>query len=67
VDSLIESALAATKSLGAQITDSVTLKKSSELEAAESEVLHYEMKADMKRISGQPRSKRSCSNAPGNH
>jgi amidase len=44
---LIESALAEMKRLGAQIIDPVALKKSPELEAAEIEVLRYEMKADM--------------------
>jgi amidase len=47
VDALIEAALACMKRLGAEIIDPVALKKSSELEAAELEVLRYEMKADM--------------------
>jgi len=47
VDALIETALAEIKRLGAQLVDPVDLKKSSELEAAEIEVLRYEMKADM--------------------
>ena len=47
VDALIESALASMKRLGAEIIDPVGLKKSPELEAAELEVLRYEMKADM--------------------
>jgi amidase len=47
VDALIEFALASMKRLGAEIIDPVGLKKSPELEAAELEVLRYEMKADM--------------------
>jgi len=47
VDALIEAALVSMKRLGAEIIDPVALKKSPELEAAELEVLHYEMKADM--------------------
>ena len=47
VDALIEVALDRMKRLGAEITDPVALKKSPELEAAELDVLRYEMKADM--------------------
>jgi len=47
VDALIESALGRMKSLGAEIIDPAALKKSSEIGAAEIEVLRYEMKADM--------------------
>jgi amidase len=47
VDALIEAALARMTRLGAEIIDPVALKKSSELEAAELDVLRYEMKADM--------------------
>jgi amidase len=47
VDALMDSLLSELTRLGAQITDPVALKKSSELEAAEIEVLRYEMKADM--------------------
>ena len=47
VDALIEAALVSMKRLGAEIIDPVALKKSPELEAAELEVLRYEMKADM--------------------
>jgi len=47
VDALIESALSEIKRLGGQIIDPVALKKSSELETAELDVLRYEMKADM--------------------
>ncbi|MGO8926413.1 MAG: amidase [Limisphaerales bacterium] len=46
-DALIETALVSMKRLGAEIIDPVALKKSPELEAAELEVLCYEMKADM--------------------
>ena len=47
VDALIEAALDRMKRLGAEIIDPVALKKSPELEAAELDVLRYEMKADM--------------------
>lgn len=47
VDQLIESALAEIKRQGAEIIDPVKLLKPRELEAAEIEVLRYEMKADM--------------------
>jgi amidase len=47
VDALIESALATMKSLGAEIIDPVALKKNPDIDAAEIEVLRYEMKADM--------------------
>jgi amidase len=47
VDRLAESALEAMKRCGAQLIDSVLVAKSPELEAAEIEVLRYEMKADM--------------------
>jgi amidase len=47
VDALMESIFLEMKRLGAQLTDPVALKKTSELEAAENAVLHYEMKADM--------------------
>jgi amidase len=47
VDALVEGALASMKRLGAEIIDPVALKKSPELEAAELDVLRYEMKADM--------------------
>jgi amidase len=47
VDALMDSVLSELKKLGAQLTDPVALKNSSELGAAEDEVLHYEMKADM--------------------
>jgi amidase len=47
VDALIEVALDRMKRLGAEIIDPVALKKSPELEAAELDVLRYEMKADM--------------------
>jgi amidase len=43
----MDSVLSELKKLGAQLTDPVALKNSSELGAAEDEVLHYEMKADM--------------------
>jgi amidase len=46
-DALIETAVVSMKRLGAEIIDPVALKKSPELEAAELEVLCYEMKADM--------------------
>jgi amidase len=47
VDELIESALGQLKQLGAELIEGIALKKSAELEQAEGEVLHYEMKADM--------------------
>jgi amidase len=47
VDELMESALGQLKGLGAELVESIALKKSAELEQAETEVLHYEMKADM--------------------
>ena len=47
VDELMESALGLLKRLGAELVEGITLKKSAELEKAEGEVLHYEMKADM--------------------
>jgi amidase len=47
VDELMASALRQLKRLGAELVEDVTLKKSAELEKAEGEVLHYEMKADM--------------------
>jgi amidase len=47
VDELMESALGQLKRLGAELVEGITLKKSAELEKAEGEVLHYEMKADM--------------------
>jgi amidase len=47
VDTLIAAALGHMKRLGAEIIDPVALKKSPELEAAELDVLRYEMKADM--------------------
>ena len=47
VDLLIQGALKGMKRFGAQLIDPVLLKKSPELEAAEIEVLRYEMKADM--------------------
>jgi len=47
VDELMESVLAQLKRLGAELVEGIALKKSAELEQAESEVLHYEMKADM--------------------
>jgi amidase len=47
VDALIESVLLQMKRLGAALVDPVGLKRSSELEAAELDVLRYEMKADM--------------------
>ena len=47
VDELMESALAQLKRLGAELVEGIALKKSAELERAEGEVLHYEMKADM--------------------
>jgi amidase len=47
VDAVMQSALDAMKRLGAALTDPISLKNSSELEAAEIEVLRYEMKADM--------------------
>jgi amidase len=47
VDALMDSMISEMKRLGAEIMDPVALKKSSELEAAELEVLRYEMKADM--------------------
>jgi amidase len=46
-DRLVESALAVMKQHGAQLIDPIALKKTPELEAAEIEVLRYEMKADM--------------------
>jgi len=47
VDALIARALEAMQKMGATLVDPVDLKKPSELEAAEIEVLRYEMKADM--------------------
>jgi amidase len=47
VDELMESALGQLKRLGAELVEGITLKRSAELEQAESKVLHYEMKADM--------------------
>jgi amidase len=47
VDALIESALAILKGQGAEIIDPVDLKKNPAIDAAEIEVLRYEMKADM--------------------
>jgi amidase len=47
VDELMESALAELERQGATLIDNIGLKKSPELEAAELEVLRYEMKADM--------------------
>ena len=47
VDALMETALAAMKRLGAELTDPVDLKVNPGLYGAEDEVLHYEMKADM--------------------
>jgi len=47
VDELIESMLVEMKRNGAELIDPVRVPRPSELEAAESEVLHYEMKADM--------------------
>jgi amidase len=47
VDTIIEAALVEMKRLGAQIVDPIALKKNSQLEEAELEVLRYEMKADM--------------------
>jgi amidase len=47
VDELMESALGQLKGLGAELVEGIALKKSAELEQAETEVLHYEMKADM--------------------
>jgi amidase len=46
-DELMESALGQLKGLGAELVEGIALKKSAELEQAETEVLHYEMKADM--------------------
>jgi len=47
VDELMESLLAEMKRNGAELIDPVRVPKPPELEAAEGEVLHYEMKADM--------------------
>jgi amidase len=47
VDKLMESALAQIKQLGAELVEGIALKKSGQLDQAEGEVLHYEMKADM--------------------
>jgi amidase len=47
VDALLETALAQMKRRGAELIDPVALQKTPELERAEFEVLHYEMKADM--------------------
>jgi amidase len=47
VDALIESALATLKGQGAEMVDPVGLKKNPDIDAAEIEVLRYEMKADM--------------------
>ena len=47
VDALMESALKEMQRLGAELIDPVGLKRPSELEEAEIEVLRYEMKADM--------------------
>jgi amidase len=47
LDELMESVLSQLKRLGAELVEGIALKKSAELEQAESEVLHYEMKADM--------------------
>lgn len=47
VDELMEGALAALKSQGAELIDPVTIPKPAELEHAEITVLRYEMKADM--------------------
>jgi amidase len=47
VDELMETALAEMKRAGATLVDPVRVPKPPELEAAEREVLHYEMKADM--------------------
>jgi amidase len=47
VDEFMELALGQLKRLGTELVEGITLKKSAELEKAEGEVLHYEMKADM--------------------
>jgi len=47
VDALMESALKEMQLLGAQLIDPIGLKKPSELDESEIEVLRYEMKADM--------------------
>lgn len=47
VDELIESALMVLKARGAQLIDPIHVPKPPELEAAELQVLRYEMKADM--------------------
>jgi amidase len=47
VDELMETVLAEIKRCGAELIDPVRVPKPPELEAAEGEVLHYEMKADM--------------------
>jgi amidase len=47
VDTLMETALAALRRLGAELVDPVPLAKPPELDAAELDVLRYEMKADM--------------------
>jgi amidase len=47
VDALIDAALAVMKSRGAELIDPIDLKKKSELDEAEIQVLRYEMKADM--------------------
>jgi amidase len=47
VDKLMESALGQLKGLGAELVEGIALKKSAELEQAETEVLHFEMKAGM--------------------
>jgi amidase len=47
VDELMEMALAEMKRGGAELVDPIQVPKPPALEAAESEVLHYEMKADM--------------------
>ena len=47
VDELMQTALTALKNCGAELIDPVELPKPPELEAAEIQVLRYEMKADM--------------------
>jgi amidase len=47
VDELMERALVSLKRLGAVLVDPVDLKRNSDMDAAEIEVLRYEMKADM--------------------